>query len=73
MKRLKNKTSRFFSEAPTADERAAIADEDGGLFDAGIGDAGSAQEPGMKKKSMCPMRGCAMNGRLTVTQEACGV
>ena len=45
MKKLKKQTSRFFSEAPSADERAAGG---AGVFDAGIG----APPPAMKKKSV---------------------
>jgi hypothetical protein len=68
MKRLKHKTSRFFSEAPTADERAAVATTGSAecVFDAGIGDAASAPQPSMKKKSMYSMREWAMSVRLTV-------
>jgi hypothetical protein len=66
MKRLK--TNRFFSEAPTADERAAVATTDGAecAFDAGIADPASAPQSSMKKKSTYSMRGCTRHRKLIV-------
>jgi hypothetical protein len=50
MKKIKKQTSRFFREAPSADEQvaAAVAGGGEGVFNAGI----QGPPPAIKKKSM---------------------